>query len=68
MYVLADRVDTQYAKLLTATTKQVEKLLADEKEILEIQLNEEGCDSLEGSYVQAALTTLKVNRFPVSNV
>ena len=43
---------------------QVQQLIADERAILEIQMQEEGGEStLEGSYVKAALNALSVSVF-----
>ncbi len=56
---LSDTVDVRFAKLLLANCDQVKEILAAEKRELQQQLSEEG-DSLEGSFVQAALQLLKV--------
>jgi len=56
---IKDNVDTQYTKLLVVSPYQVQQLIADERAILEIQMQEEGGEStLEGSYVKAALNAL----------
>ena len=53
-------VDVRYAKLLVANYTQIKKIVDAEKRELDQQLKEEG-DSLEGSFVQAAMQLLMVN-------
>lgn len=60
LYNIIGDVDTCYIKLLAVSPNQVQEMLDAEKKALENQLHDEGSDSLEGSYVQAALDLLKV--------
>ena len=60
IFWFADTVDVRCAKLLVANYTQIKKIVDAEKRELDQQLKEEG-DSLEGSFVQAAMQLLMVN-------
>lgn len=59
LYNIHDDVDTCFVKLLMATPEQVQAMLSEEQSMLKVQQKEVGSETIERTFVDAAIELLK---------